>query len=345
MTAYNNIFGPCGAGVQETTARPPHATSGANVDSWFEDCINNDPTSGTKAKAQWFNFIIANFREAVRGLGVTQDDVDDLLLLKCFQAVMLTPSVSAVGLFAECYLSKVSTNLVLSRKHGTRLMFPNGEAVPIPSGGATLAPTGLTPGTLYYIYGFKSGSTVAIEASATAPAVDATSGISIKTGDTSRVLVGKAAPATGPAWKDEDGYIGVLSHFNRRPKFSRTYLTTTPGAGPSTGGTGAEVTSALRNYFITWADEVVRIDQGFQVGEDAVNVVGYSGIAIDTGNPVAADRMIYGVGPGVGLVSTPMTKLLAAGSLSEALHYATIGAYGGALTYINGTYLVAQVNG
>lgn len=244
MTIYTNIYGPAGAGINETTTRPADQSSESNVDSWFGPCVGNDPNTGTKVGHQWLNKIVANFRRAIRGMGVAENDTDDDMLLKAIQKAMGT-----APRFADCYLSKVGSNLVLARKGGYRLTFPNGEHVPMPLAGATLAPTGLTPGTFQYIYAHKSGVEVALEAAATAPAVDASSGIEIKTGDATRVKVGAAYIDTGPVFRDEDGKLWVLSHFNRKRKASVKKT--------ASNTTGAGLLTALRNEFIAWADEHV----------------------------------------------------------------------------------------
>ena len=70
-----NIFGPHGPGINETTERPPQTASGSSVDTWFAPCVNGDPNSGTKVPARWLNFIVANLRRAVRGMGVPEQEV------------------------------------------------------------------------------------------------------------------------------------------------------------------------------------------------------------------------------------------------------------------------------
>src|SRR6185436_18483248 len=57
------------------------------------------------------------------------------------------------------------------------------EAKAIPSTAPTLANTGLTQATTYYVYAFDSGGTLTLEASATGHAADSDTGVQIKSGD------------------------------------------------------------------------------------------------------------------------------------------------------------------
>lgn len=91
-----NIFGPHGPGINEVFERPPQTDSNSSTDSWFGPCIDGDPNTGTKVSYRWLNFMTANMREAVRGMGVTESEVDDQLLLKCFQSVTANFSLSAL---------------------------------------------------------------------------------------------------------------------------------------------------------------------------------------------------------------------------------------------------------
>lgn len=88
-----NIFGPHGAGINPSTERIAKTDSNSNVDTWFGPCINGDPNTGTKIGQDWLNFMTANMREAVRGMGVPESETDDELLLKAIQAAQTDLSV------------------------------------------------------------------------------------------------------------------------------------------------------------------------------------------------------------------------------------------------------------
>jgi hypothetical protein len=83
-----NIFGPHGPSVGETTERAAKTNSGMNVYTWFRDCVAGVSGSGTKITADFLNFVAANMRQAVTGMGVTvgtTSEIDDQLLLKAIQ--------------------------------------------------------------------------------------------------------------------------------------------------------------------------------------------------------------------------------------------------------------------
>jgi hypothetical protein len=124
----------------------------------------------------------------------------------------------ALGNFkrSDCYLSFVNSSTIrLDRVNGTLLTI-NGLPRVIPSAGVTLGPGGLTASTLYYIYAYINVATMTLEASTTAFAIDATTGVAIKSGDATRTLVGIARPATGPVWQGSGANIQVLSYYNQR---------------------------------------------------------------------------------------------------------------------------------
>ena len=89
-----NIFGPHGPGINETTTRIPKSDSGASTDSWFGPCIGNDPNTGTKIGHDILNFILANLRRAIRGMGVAEVETDDDMLLKAIQAAQSNLSLA-----------------------------------------------------------------------------------------------------------------------------------------------------------------------------------------------------------------------------------------------------------
>lgn len=82
-----NIVGPHGPGVNETTSRPTDTASGNPLDTWFKDCTNGVPGSGTKVPAVWLNKVCALFRQAIRGRTAAGEQVElaDDMLLKCFR--------------------------------------------------------------------------------------------------------------------------------------------------------------------------------------------------------------------------------------------------------------------
>lgn len=151
--------------------------------------------------------------------------------------------------FGQCRLVKSGGNLVLQRYNGLWLTI-NGVVNTIPSAGVSLAATGLTAGTLYYIYAFMSGATMTLEASTTGHATDSTTGVEIKTGDVTRTLVGMARPITGPAWQDAATQRFVVSWFNRQSLGLQTSLST--ATGNASVGVYTIISNTLLLEFLSW---------------------------------------------------------------------------------------------
>lgn len=68
----SNRMGP---EVRGTTTRPPPIPP-SSVDTWFQDCVGGDPTTGTAFEQGWFNGLLAKFRDlfnTVNGPAVSDD--------------------------------------------------------------------------------------------------------------------------------------------------------------------------------------------------------------------------------------------------------------------------------
>lgn len=153
---------------------------------------------------------------------------------------------------SQCRLDYVSdTQIKLSPYKGSKIIINNSTYV-IPSGGVTLANTGAAANTLYYIYAYMNGTTMALERSATAYTLDATTGIPYKTGDTTRALVGAVYTDSSSQFTDTDLRRGVSSWFNRLSKFARTALT-----ADFTSSAASTSVAALSTLFIAWTDDTV----------------------------------------------------------------------------------------
>jgi len=119
-----------------------------------------------------------------------------------------------LGQPGECRLILSSGNLVLTPYNGNRIRI-NNAIYETPSGGVSLAATGATADTTYFIYVYDNAGTLTLERSTTGHSTH-TNGIEIKSGDATRTLVGMARAITGPAWVDSTSQRFVLSWFNRR---------------------------------------------------------------------------------------------------------------------------------
>ena len=230
----------------------------------------------------------------------------------------------------QCRLVKSGANLVLNPQNGNKLII-NGVSQTIPSAGVSLAPTGLTAG-FYYIYAYMSGATMTLEASTTAHATDATTGVEIKAGDATRTLVG-AAYSTTATFTDQASSRAVLSWFNRKNITGRSFLTTNR---TTTSTSIAEINTEARVYFLTWADEAVHASANGSASnatafQDTRMAIGWDGVAVIGGVSRQANTTATSIN------SLSATSVAAAGQLTEAaLHFIVLG---GAVSASTGTFI------
>lgn len=212
----------------------------------------------------------------------------------------------------QCLLVKSGSNIVLQPFNGNLLAI-NGTNETIPSAGVSLAPTGLTPSTLYYFYAYMNAGTMTLEASTTAPTTDTGTGIKIKTGDATRTLVGFGRPITGPAFADSVTQRFVRSWFNRDQKnLSGAYTATRTFTNTASF---AEVNSEIRVEWLQWGDEIVSLFTTGSAVSSSASISMLYGIAIDGTTPDSAE-----------ITTAPNFVPTAAKAIStaEGYHYATI---------------------
>ncbi len=226
-----------------------------------------------------------------------------------------TLTVAMSGLLrSDCRLVLSGGNLQLTAVNGNQL-FINGRNESIPSSGPTLSASGLTPGTLYYIYAYMNAGVMTLEASTTAPGVGSVApfiGWTVKTGDGSRTLVGYARPVTGPAWVDTSKQRLVFSFFNRR---YRDLLGQFTADRTTTSTSYAELNSEIRVEFLTAGDNAVSVNANGCFYNSGANVT-YAGVAYDGTTPEPG--VLY-TGNAAGALAATSTKILSAG-----YHYATL---------------------
>lgn len=226
-------------------------------------------------------------------------------------------AVNSVAI-GRCILAKSGANIVLTPLNGN-LLTVNGVRCTIPGAGVSLAPTGLTVGTLYYIYATASGGAInALEASTTVPAVDSATGVKIKTGDATRTLVAMVRPITGPAFADSATQRFVRSWYND-PGVNTTAAFTANRTCTSVSPTFAEVNSEIRNEFLCWSGEMVTVSAQGGVSQSATQGVD-GAIAFDGTTPEDCSfrRGMADTG-GAPFGMTHFTQ-----ALSEGYHYATL---------------------
>lgn len=187
-----------------------------------------------------------------------------------------TAQASAAALHGQCRLTKSGANLLLSPLNGNKLII-NGTAQAVPSAGVTLAPTGLSAGTNYYIYAWMNAGTMTLEASTTTHAKDATTGVEIKNGDATRTLVGLVRVVTGPAFADSATQRNVVSWFNQ-PR--RNILNTLGSDLTGVGAAWVSLGATCYAEYVTF-DGVTDID-GVSTSADAnAGAISYLSVAID----------------------------------------------------------------
>jgi hypothetical protein len=155
----------------------------------------------------------------------------------------------------QCRLTYVSaTQIKLSPHHGRNLVI-NGALEKVPTAGVTASNSGLAVSTVYFVYAYMSGGTMALEFSTTGHTPS--EGIEAKTGDVSRTLVGMVRTNGSSQFVDDATNLCVLSYFNRMRKIGRNRFS----ANRSSGGDPApyaEIHTEIRINFLCWADDVVR---------------------------------------------------------------------------------------
>ncbi len=222
-----------------------------------------------------------------------------------------------LGQPGECRLTLSGSNLLLSPYNGNRINI-NGTLFTIPAAGITLAPTGATVNTTYYIYLYNNAGTLALEQSTTGHETDSNSGNEIKSGDATRTLVGMARAVSGPSWVDSSTQRFVRSWFNPVTGCGQTFFT---APRTTTSNTFVEVDSEIRFEFVVFAGEVVHVTACGDVRNDTVSqntgtAIGFDGTTPEEGSMLPAASISNA------RMATSVTTVKA--GLSEGYHYATI---------------------
>lgn len=243
---------------------------------------------------------------------------------------------SGLPIAAACRLALSGGNLVLSRYNGISINI-DGTNQTIPGAGVSLAASGVSASTFYYIYVYMNSGTMTLEYSTTAYTINSSTGIPQKSGDSTRTLVGAAYTTAGSAWADANGTRYVLSYFNRRRRSSTTTFSANVSS-QSSSSTVVEVDSSIRNGFISWSDEIVDITMDgsfFYIAGGSILVLG---IGIDATNSFVKNSLIYS---NAALYALETLRYEASGLTENSAHYVTINhlsnsatttIYGGAIT-------------
>ena len=217
----------------------------------------------------------------------------------------------AVG---QCQLAKSGSNLVLSPFNGNLLAGRR-----IPDAGISLAATGLSNSTLYYIYAvIGTNSVQKLEASTTAYASTTLHGLKYKSGDPSRLLVGMAY-LSGSAFVDSVAQRFTRTWFNNVGV--RTFKNFTANR-TTTSTSFTELNTEIRNELLLWSGETVHVTASGLCSNGATGQNIFTSLAVDsTTVPVASGG---GLTPYLGGAIAPTAVAHVASGLSEGYHYVTM---------------------
>lgn len=107
-----------GTVAQGVTTRPTDARTLGGDDTWAKPCSSPSAGDGTKVDPDWANILLAQLRRAIRGMGVTENNADDDMLLKAIQAAASGCVTIAQGRMLPIYPHVASGTLSVSASGG-----------------------------------------------------------------------------------------------------------------------------------------------------------------------------------------------------------------------------------
>lgn len=154
----------------------------------------------------------------------------------------------------ECRLVYTDGSTVtLLPYNGDRIIIDGVERA-IPQAGVSLANTGMSASTLYYIYASWSGTDIVLQRSASSPVLDA-NGVTVATSNADWTLVGRVRTGSGSGFSDSATQRGVASWFNRRPRSVQGSV----GSGTTTSSTSYTNFGGTALGFLSWGENDVDI--------------------------------------------------------------------------------------
>jgi len=214
----------------------------------------------------------------------------------------------------------------------------NGQLYDIPSAGIAAGGTGvyrdgvagqnLVPGGIYYVHIFNNAGTPTIDyctATTSSHATDTTAGnigVEIKSGDSTRTLVGLVQYGGGSTFNDTLVARFVASWFNRRIRG----LQGTYSSGSTSSGSWTEIASGARVYFLCWSDEEVIASVTGSCTNNTSSTFVYSSLALNTGPVTNTQFQVYAANA-IGIIATTFT--FAAISETQANYFTLMGQIGG----------------
>jgi hypothetical protein len=239
---------------------------------------------------------------------VNQSDGDTVTLSIWDQNVVANIKALRPGAYSGGYVTRSSTNLLYAPASSNKVYcYESGAWIPkdIPDAGITVACTGLTASTLYYLYVYDSSGTLTLDlTSATAPTSQ--NGVLVKNGATGRLFLAYCYSDSSGAVKsfNEDATVHLICNvYNKRliavtrtdTTASWTYQGNWRSANNSTSNRVQIVTDGLNQVLCTYLAPVV----------PASGSPGAAGIGLDS---TSADSAQGHVGNGNGSVA-PMLAI------------------------------------
>jgi hypothetical protein len=191
-------------------------------------------------------------------------------------------------IWGQCRLDYTNSTTITLSPYGGNTLTIDGATETVPSAGVTLANTGLTAATLYYIYAYMDTGTMTLEASATGHTTH-TNGVEIKTGDSTRTLVGMVYMAAGTpgTFADSATQRFVASWFNRKAVSGLGQFAASRSV-PSTSFT--EINTEIRVELVTWGPVRAVISGYGSINNGGPSAV--TAVSID-GTPKLAGATVY----------------------------------------------------
>lgn len=247
-----------------------------------------------------------------------QDAVDDGTIT----TLLANLKAASLAMHGQCRLVKSGANLLLQPYNGNRLIIGGTPRI-VPAAGVSLAPTGLTANTTYFLYAFMNGANMALEASTTGHSTDAATGVEVKTGDPSRTYVGIARPGPGPVWIDTQSQRFVWSYFNPLPIIASGSFS---AARSTAANSPTELNPEIQVQFVCGAGVKVRfVFQGVVTLTGSAGQVALTNIGVDsvTVNSTVSAQYQRDTGSNIGTANVEFNTV----SLAEGFHYATVLGY------------------
>lgn len=205
-----------------------------------------------------------------------------------------------------------ATSLQLVPFDGNTLVI-GGVPQAVPAAGVSLAVTGLAASTFYYVYAYMNGTTMTLEASTTARATG-TDGTQIKSGDSSRALVGMVCPNGSTQFVDGPTARLCFSWFNRRAKS----ILTASGTNSTASATLIQIGGPVS--FIVADGECARLSASGYTGNSTAGVYNNTTLYVDGGAQGAAS--IGNIA--AGYQNIPIANQVDVGGLADGVHNLTL---------------------